>query len=224
MFKSFRMLTQSEENYIKAIYQLSESDNGHITTNLLADKMNTKASSVTDMLKKLADKSLVVYTKYQGCSLTQIGQKTALIIIRKHRLWETFLVEKLNFGWEEVHVIAEQLEHIQSTELTDKLDAFLGYPKVDPHGDPIPSADGTIQRASNLMLFDCEVGQRAIVTGVKDGEVAFLKYLNKIGCQLGTHIHVLEKFSFDESMLVEVNEKQIQFSAVTAKRITIIPE
>lgn len=216
------MLTKSEENYIKAIYQLSESNSGTINTNLLAEHMQTKASSATDMLKKLAEKSLVEYAKYQGCSLTDFGQNTALMVIRKHRLWETFLVQKLNFGWEEVHEIAEQLEHIQSDKLTARLDAFLDYPKFDPHGDPIPGPDGKLPTRRSIPLSDCELNEKVIISGVKDGEVEFLAYLNDIGCTLGTELIVRNKFSFDGSLLLELNNKQIQFSAVIAKRITVL--
>jgi len=216
------MLTKSEENYIKAIYQLSENNSGTINTNLLAEQMQTKASSATDMLKKLAEKELVQYAKYQGCSLTEKGQKTALMIIRKHRLWETFLVEKLNFGWEEVHEIAEQLEHIQSNKLTERLDAFLEYPKFDPHGDPIPGPDGKLPTRRSILLSDCEVNEHVVISGVKDGEVEFLAYLNDIGCTLGTELIIRNKFSFDGSLLIELNNKQIQFSAVISKRITVL--
>jgi len=216
------MLTKSEENYIKAIYQLSETTTDAINTNLLAESMQTKASSATDMLKKLAEKSLVQYAKYQGCSLTEQGQKTALMVIRKHRLWETFLVQKLNFGWEEVHEIAEQLEHIQSNKLTERLDAFLDHPKFDPHGDPIPSADGKLPTRRSILLSDCELNEKVVISGVKDGEVEFLAYLNDIGCTLGTELIIRNKFSFDGSLLIEMNNKQIQFSAVISKRITVL--
>lgn len=216
------MLTKSEENYLKAIYQLSEHSQESVNTNLLAEQMQTKASSVTDMLKKLSEKSLVEYKKYQGCSLTPLGKQTALMIIRKHRLWETFLVEKLKFGWEEVHDIAEQLEHIQSNKLTEKLDAFLEFPKFDPHGDPIPSSDGKLPTQKSISLSSCEVNDKVIISGVKDGEVEFLTYLNEIGCTLGTELVIRNKFSFDGSFLVEINNRQIQFSTVTAKRITVL--
>lgn len=218
------MLTKSEENYIKAIYVLSEENNTTINTNLLAEQMQTKASSATDMLKKLAEKSLVQYAKYQGCSLTAIGRQTALMIIRKHRLWETFLVEKLQFGWEEVHEIAEQLEHIQSHKLTERLDAFLDYPKFDPHGDPIPNSEGKLPIQRSVPLSACEVNDKVMISGVKDGEAEFLTYLNDIGCSLGTEMVVRNKFSFDGSFLIEINNKQIQFSAVIAKRITVLKE
>lgn len=216
------MLTKSEENYLKAIYQLSENTQESVNTNLLAEQMQTKASSVTDMLKKLSEKSLVEYKKYQGCSLTPLGKQTALMIIRKHRLWETFLVEKLKFGWEEVHDIAEQLEHIQSNKLTEKLDAFLEFPKFDPHGDPIPSSDGKLPSQKSISLSSCEVNDKVVISGVKDGEVEFLTYLNEIGCTLGTELLIRNKFSFDGSFLVEINNRQIQFSTVTAKRITVL--
>src|SRR3984885_5178673 len=135
------MNTFTEENYLKAIYHLSH-ESGSVSTNQIAAALNTKAASVTDMLKKLADKALINYEKYQGVTLTSAGQKIALHIIRKHRLWEYFLVEKLNFKWDEVHEMAEEMEHISSVELIDRLDKFMDYPKHDPHGDPIPDSDG----------------------------------------------------------------------------------
>ena len=138
------MFSQTEENYLKAIYSLSLKNEKLVSTNDIAKKLGTKASSVTDMLKKLADKKLVDYTKYHGTSLTKKGVKISLLIVRKHRLWETFLVEKLHFKWTEVHVLAEQLEHIKSEELTNRLEAFLEFPTHDPHGDPIPNKDGIV--------------------------------------------------------------------------------
>jgi DtxR family transcriptional regulator, Mn-dependent transcriptional regulator len=217
-------LTQSEENYLKAIFTLSQEDAGTISTNDLADKMCTKASSVTDMLKKLSDKQLLEYQKYQGCVLTELGRSFALVIIRKHRLWETFLVSTLHFGWEEVHDIAEQLEHIQSTELTDRLDEFLGYPKMDPHGEPIPNKDGKIEFVTNrILLSEALIGTKAIVMGVEDDQTDFLHYLSKIGLNLGTQIEVLDKLSFDGSILIEMNKKEFQFSSAIAKQISIKP-
>jgi len=217
-------LTQSEENYLKAIFTLSQDGKGSISTNDLAEKMATKASSVTDMLKKLCEKELLEYQKYQGCELTILGNSYALAIIRKHRLWETFLVDKLSFGWDEVHEIAEQLEHIQSTELTDRLDEFLGFPKVDPHGEPIPGKDGKIEPVTNrILLSEATVGMKAIVMGVEDDQTEFLQYLSKIGLHLGTQIDVLDKLSFDGSIMVNMQEKQIQFSITIAKQISIKP-
>ncbi|WP_343635968.1 metal-dependent transcriptional regulator [Fluviicola sp.] len=217
-------LTQSEENYLKAIFTLSQDVSGAISTNDLAEKMLTKASSVTDMLKKLCEKELLEYQKYQGCILTDTGKSHALAIIRKHRLWETFLVDKLSFGWDEVHEIAEQLEHIHSTELTDRLDEFLGFPKTDPHGEPIPGKDGKIESVSNrILLSEAVVGMKAIVMGVEDDQTEFLQYLNKIGLHLGTQIDVLDKLNFDGSIIITMNEKQVQFSITIAKQISIKP-
>lgn len=217
-------LTQSEENYLKAIFTLSQDGGGLISTNDLAEKMTTKASSVTDMLKKLTEKDLLEYQKYQGCELTNLGSSHALAIIRKHRLWETFLVDKLSFGWDEVHEIAEQLEHIQSTELTDRLDEFLGFPKVDPHGEPIPGKDGRIESVSNrILLSEAIVGMKAIVMGVEDDQPEFLQYLNKISLQLGTPIEVLDKLSFDGSISIQMGDRQVQFSITIAKQISIKP-
>lgn len=215
------LLSQSEENYIKAIYALVEVTGESISTNLLAEKIQTKASSVTDMLKKLSDKKLVNYAKYQGCTLSEKGHKVAVMIIRKHRLWETFLVEKLNFSWDQVHEIAEQLEHIQSTELTDKLDAFLGFPSVDPHGDPIPNAEGKYKSTVRKKLTDCLLNETVTVIGVEDGEPAFLQYLLKLGIQLGSQLQIVDKLDFDGSITVNFENKVIQFSENTSKKISI---
>lgn len=220
--KIWKMLTQSEENYLKAIYTLSQEGNGSISTNDLAEEMQTKASSVTDMLKKLCEKGLVNYQKYQGCELTDQGTKFALLVIRKHRLWETFLVSKLHFGWEEVHEIAEQLEHIHSVELVNRLDEFLGFPEVDPHGEPIPSKDGALKKVANrLLLADAEIGAQGIVMGVENDQQDFLQYLNHIGLQLGTNLKVIEKLTFDDSVTVEMNGNRFQFSKTISKQISI---
>lgn len=212
----------SEENYIKSIYSLSTESLDSISTNILAEKMNTKASSVTDMIKRLSDKGLVTYLKYRGCELTEEGKKIALAIVRKHRLWEVFLVEKLNFGWDEVHDIAEQLEHIQSKKLTDQLDAYLGFPTVDPHGDPIPNELGIFPTiAPSKSLFDSSQGQTVQVIGVVDGSTEFLKYLNTIELRLGSLLFVKEKLNFDGSVIVLLNEQQHTFSKHIARRIFI---
>lgn len=215
-------LTQSEENYIKAIFALSEQSTESISTNLLAERMSTKASSVTDMLKKLTDKGLLTYQKYQGCSLSESGRSVALSIVRKHRLWEFFLVDKLQFGWDEVHEIAEQLEHIHSQKLTNKLEEFLGFPKVDPHGDPIPNREGKMDVTTiRTCLSDNEVGTKGIVMGVKDGAPEFLQYLNRIDLKLGSKIEIVDKLSFDGSLVVSMNNTTLQFSQLVASRIFI---
>ncbi len=203
------MLSSVEENYLKYIFQLSEySVNGVVKTNDLAYKLEYSAASVTDMLKKLADKKLVSYKKYYGVSLTKSGQQIAVHVLRKHRLWETFLVKKLKFTWDKIHDIAEQLEHIQSDELIDKMDEYLGYPKFDPHGDPIPNKNGTIYVPNVICLADAKLKKTYLLANVNDDSAAFLKYLNKIQLQLGDKLRIVEKEEFDETIRIAVNEKQ----------------
>lgn len=217
-----KSLTQSEENYLKAIYSLEERHSGAISTNDLAEVMETKASSVTDMVKRLSEKELISYKKYQGCSLTDEGRKTALRTIRKHRLWEVFLVEKLNFGWDEVHEIAEQLEHIRSTELTDKLDSFLDFPKFDPHGDPIPNKNGEIQHRKNTCkLAELTKDKNSVVIGVDDGTPSFLQYLDRHHIQIGSKIALKERFEFDGSAAVIIDDKVLNLSHTAMAKITV---
>jgi DtxR family transcriptional regulator, Mn-dependent transcriptional regulator len=199
-------MTFSEENYLKAIYHLTSAIEIEVSTNAIAEMMETKASSVTDMLKKLAEKDLVHYKKYQGVSLTDKGKLAAKMIVRKHRLWEVFLVEKLDFAWDEVHDIAEQLEHIKSEQLINKLDNFLGNPTEDPHGDPIPDAKGQILIIEKQLLADLQENQIGICVGVKDSSADFLKYLDKQAIALGSKIEILSKESFDLSTKIKVNE------------------
>ncbi|HLW39393.1 MAG TPA: metal-dependent transcriptional regulator [Brumimicrobium sp.] len=215
-------LTQSEENYLKEIYHLEELEKGPVGTNDLAHRMQTKASSVTDMIRRLAEKSLIKYEKYKGCELTDKGRREALKTIRKHRLWETFLVEKLNFGWEEVHEIAEQLEHIQSVKLTNRLDEFLTFPKFDPHGDPIPSQEGEItHREEVIPLTELEINKKAKITGVLDSSASFLKYLDKHNIQLGVIVEVIEQFEFDHSLEVVLNHQKLNLSSTAAMNIMV---
>jgi DtxR family transcriptional regulator, Mn-dependent transcriptional regulator len=219
------MLSSTEENYLKAIHTLESELTGAVSTNAIADRIETKASSVTDMVRKLSEKKLVDYTKYKGVSLSEEGRKVALRIIRKHRLWEVFLVEKLNFGWDEVHVIAEQLEHIQSVKLTNCLDEFLGFPKFDPHGDPIPDQDGQIFRRKKACLLDeLEIGVKAIVVGVNDSSPAFLQYLDKQGIRLGDELAVLESFTYDNSLLVELRGAQMNLSHSVVSNLCVEPK
>ena len=216
------MLTQSEENYLKAVYTLSEEFGESVSTNLLAEKIESKPSSVTDMIKKLSEKDLISYQKYQGCTLTEEGRKKALLIIRKHRLWEVFLVEKLKFGWEEVHEVAEQLEHIQSIKLTNQLDDFLDNPKIDPHGDPIPDRNGVLSVSKkSVSLSELEIKKKGLVVGVEDGSLDFFNFLNRYEIGLGTEISVVEKFSFDKSILVKINNKEVSFSSLVSNKIFI---
>jgi|TARA_B110000967_G_scaffold190493_1_gene215258 DtxR family Mn-dependent transcriptional regulator len=205
------MNSQSEEDYLKAIYHL-EMDYDSISTNSVADYLNMKPSSVTDMLKKLADKKYINYQKYKGSSLTKKGKLIALSIIRKHRLWETFLVDKLGFGWDQVHLIAEQLEHIKSEELIENLDDFLGNPKYDPHGDPIPNKEGKIEKMNQKLLVELKIQQEGIITGVKKGTASLLSYLDKEKIKLGDSIKVIEVLEFDGTFIVEINNRKLTFS------------
>lgn len=215
------MLTLSEENYLKAIYHLERKSKNGANTNALAEKLDTKPSSVTDMVKKLAEKELVVYKKYQGAKLSGQGKETAIKVIRKHRLWEVFLVEKLDFTWDEVHDVAEQLEHIKSEKLTQQLDKFLGFPKRDPHGDPIPDAHGNFKVHDRMLLSELDDGKSGVCVGVEDSSPAFLRYLDKNNISLGKTIKVLEKEHFDHSMEVEMDGEKFIISSITANNLFI---
>ncbi|OFY87431.1 MAG: iron-dependent repressor [Bacteroidetes bacterium RIFCSPLOWO2_12_FULL_35_15] len=213
----------TEENYLKAIYKLIEQEGDVVTTNALAERMSTKAASVTDMLKKLSDKKLINYQKYQGVTLTTKGEKVALNIIRKHRLWEMFLVEKLDFKWDEVHDVAEQLEHINSDKLIEQIDKFLNFPKVDPHGDPIPTANGKLISSKSQVLSKFKKNDVSIMTGVVDHSAAFLQFLDKSGLVLGNEIKIKDIVEFDRSLQIIVNKKDTLFiSNDVAKNILVI--
>ncbi|PKH66846.1 iron-dependent repressor [Flavobacterium sp. ALD4] len=214
-------MTFSEENYLKGIYHLTVVSNAEVSTNAIAEMMDTKASSVTDMLKKLAEKDLVNYVKYRGVSLTERGKLAAKMIVRKHRLWEVFLVEKLDFSWDEVHEIAEQLEHIKSEKLINKLDDFLGNPTEDPHGDPIPNAEGQILKIDKQLLSELAENQKGICVGVKDTSSEFLKYLDKQGIALGSIIEVVSKESFDLSVKIKVDDESLSISNKIASNLYI---
>ena len=215
------MFTQSEENYIKAIYQLAAVSEKGISTNSIAKKLTTKASSVTDMVKKLSDKKVVIYKKYQGVNLTDFGKKTAANIVRKHRLWEVFLVEKLNFSWDEVHDVAEQLEHIKSAKLIDQIDAFLGFPTHDPHGDPIPDKEGNLKTIEKSLLSTLLKNEGGICVGVNDSSSEFLKYLDRKGITLGKQITVSEKEDFDDSLSIIIDGKKLSISNKIANNLYI---
>lgn len=215
-------LSAIEENYLKYILQLGEMQNGNVKTNDLAYKLEHSAASVTDMLKRLADKNLVVYKKYYGVSLTKSGLKIAVKILRKHRLWETFLAKKLKFTWDKIHVIAEQLEHVQSDELIDKMDEFLGFPKFDPHGDPIPDKHGNISLPNVVSLADAKMKKQYTLQNVNDDSAAFLKYLNKIQLQLNDKIKIIDKEEFDETIQITINDKkQLTISKDAAKNLFV---
>jgi DtxR family Mn-dependent transcriptional regulator len=212
-------MTLSEEDYVKAIYHLGKGERATVSTNAIAEQMDTKPSSVTDMIRKLSEKGLINYKKYKGVSLTEIGTKTALTLVRKHRLWEVFLVEKLDFTWDEVHEIAEQLEHIKSEKLVDQLDKHLGYPQVDPHGDPIPSKNGEFKKAVKKLLNEVPVGTSGICVGVKDSSVPFLKFLDKNKIALGDSILVMDKEEFDGSLHIKIKENGVHISNQIASNL-----
>jgi DtxR family Mn-dependent transcriptional regulator len=215
------MQSFTEENYLKIIYHLSQNNIGAIQTNAIAEKMQTKAASVTDMIKKLADKQLINYKKYQGVTLTPSGKSAAINIVRKHRLWEVFLVEKLNFKWDQVHDIAEDLEHIQSTELVEKLDEFLGFPKSDPHGDPIPDKNGQFDTIPFTKLNKLQKTEHGLIMGVSEHSSNFLKHLEKLGLTLGKKIAITDINDFDGSVELVVEQKKISVSREVAKHILI---
>ena len=198
--------TTSEENYIKSIYHLQQGT-GLVNTNSVAAEMNTRPASVTDMLKKLKSKKLLQYEKYKGFKLSEAGKKAALAVVRKHRLWEYFLVEHLKFDWDKVHPIAEELEHISSEELVQRLDNFLGNPLFDPHGDPIPKSNGEIPTTVKTLLSEIEIGKSCRVVAVKDTSSVFLQYLEQLSVNIGTKIKVLDIVPFDNSMLLQIGKE-----------------
>lgn len=215
------MYSQAEENYLKTIYALEKDFGNEVSTNLIAGKIKTKASSVTDMLKKLAIKDLVIYKKYQGVSLTELGRLSALKVVRKHRLWECFLVQKLNFNWDEVHEIAEQLEHVKSELLINKLDAFLRFPKLDPHGDPIPDDQGRIIKNQSISIVEMKLGASGTLVAVKDSSETFLKYLNKKHLALGDKLKVIDIEPYDNSYHIETKTHRLVITNSVAENLLL---
>ncbi len=199
-----KLLSQAEENYLKAIYKISNREGTPVSNNAISVEMKTSAASVTDMIGRLSQKDLIHYQKRKGVHLTEMGRATAVHLVRKHRLWETFLVEKLNFTWDEVHDLAEQLEHIQSRELINRLDEFLDYPKYDPHGDPIPDEHGNIAERQQVLLSQLPENAPAVVVGVKDHTTPFLQYLERTGLLLGAELTVNERLAYDNSLQLEL--------------------
>jgi len=216
------MNSHIEENYLKAIYKLSLSANGAVSTSGLAAEMGVQSASVTDMLKKLAAKKMIRYEKYHGVELSKTGLETATRIVRKHRLWETFLVEKLGFGWGEVHDVAEQLEHVQSEKLVDSLDAFLDFPKVDPHGDPIPDKDGVVRKRQTKVLTELRPGECGIISAVKHDGKDLLDYLDRHDLVLDNQVEVMEILEFDGSMQLKVGGKTQYVSEKIATNILVV--
>ncbi|MBN8683548.1 MAG: metal-dependent transcriptional regulator [Chitinophagales bacterium] len=202
-------ISHTEENYLKAIFKLAEKGQKSVSTNAIAAHMQTAAASVTDMLKRLAEKDLIAHEKYRGVQLSASGERMATALIRKHRLWEVFLTEKLGFSWDEVHDYAEQLEHVQGETLINRLDDFLGNPHFDPHGDPIPDAEGRWSFRPQALLATLQVGDKGVITGVEDHRPEFLQYLQQQGLVLGATLELLERFAFDQSVRIRAGATQI---------------
>ena len=216
------IISVTEENYLKAIFSVAHLSEGRVGNQLIAEKLSINPASVTEMLRRLHDKKLIEYSRAEGAKLTDQGLKSAIKVVRKHRLWETFLVGHLNFTWDEVHEIAEQLEHIQSDKLLDELYHFLGKPGFDPHGDPIPNKSGKMPVLKSKILVGADIGKKLKVVKVADNTASFLKYLDKQGIALGDIIVVKEVQDFDRSLLVELKGKrEIYLSAEAASKIMV---
>lgn len=214
------MISLSEENYLKAIFHLMNTDNT-VTINELSKVLSVKMPSVNNMMKKFAEKGWVIYESYKPLKITVAGKKQAALVVRKHRLTEMFLVEKMNFGWENVHEIAEQLEHIHSETFFDKMDELLNYPKYDPHGEPIPDKEGNIIAQDLKKLSNCKVGESVVFTAVTTTDEDFLNFLNKKKMVLGKEIKVLNIEKFDKSMLVKIQEEEIVLSNIVCDKILV---
>ncbi len=218
------VLTYTEENYLKAIYTIQDANESHeVSVNEIAERMQTRPATVTDMLRKLSEKTLIHYEKYKKVQLTILGKKEALGILRKHRLWETFLHKKLNFSWDEVHEVAEQLEHIQSQKLIDKLDEYLGFPEYDPHGDPIPTHEGEVPVSSSEALSKANTGKQYKVVAVKDTSSAFLQQLERYELQIGSLLTIVERMPYDNSITVKTKKGiTFQLSEKIASNLLVI--
>ena len=214
------MISLSEENYLKAIFHLMNTDNT-VTINELSKVLSVKMPSVNNMMKKFAEKGWVIYESYKPLKITVAGKKQAALVVRKHRLTEMFLVEKMNFGWENVHEIAEQLEHIHSETFFDKMDELLNYPKYDPHGEPIPDKEGNIIAQDLKKLSNCKVGESVVFTAVTITDEDFLNFLNKKNLVLGKEIKVLNIEKFDKTMLVKIQEEEIVLSNIVCDKILV---
>lgn len=217
-------LTFTEENYIKAIYTIQDrNESGEVSVNEIAERVQTRPATVTDMFKKLSEKELIHYEKYKKVTLTAVGTKIALSILRKHRLWETFLCDKLNFAWDEVHEVAEQLEHIRSQKLIDRMDEYLGFPEYDPHGDPIPKHNGDLPANKAIPISDMAENVACVFVAVNDTSSAFLQQLKRFNLEIGMEITVTERLPYDNSISVtDKNGASFQLSEKIAKNILVV--
>lgn len=217
------MLSHTEENYLKALFKISmQSKDDEVGTNELALQLEVKPATVNNMLKKLREKNLVDYEKYGKITLTKAGNSSAIEVVRKHRLWETFLFEKLEFSWDEVHEVAEQLEHIQSAKLIERLDKMLNFPQFDPHGDPIPNSDGHLKKQHHKTLMEVPAGSTCKLVGVKDNTASFLRYVDQVGLKIQEEIKVISRQEFDHLLLIEVNGRQSSVSPKFAENIYVV--
>ena len=214
-------LSKSEENYLKSIFNLSEFGNKQVTTNSISKVLNIEPASVTDMIKKLSKKKLIYHEKYKGSTISKSGIKIALQIIRRHRLWEVFLYDKLNFKWDKIHDIAEELEHVSSEELIDNLDKFLKYPKIDPHGDPIPNKLGEMNFVDKISISDLNVNENGIVSRIINEDEEFFHLLKKLKIEIGTEVKIIDKIEYDESIEILINKKTVIISKDIANNIKI---
>ncbi|KFC17973.1 metal-dependent transcriptional regulator [Epilithonimonas lactis] len=214
------MNSLTEENYLKALYHLVN-ENDEVSVNDLSRQLNIKMPSVNSMVKKFAEKNWVKYESYKPIKLTEFGKKEASLIVRKHRLTEMFLVEKMGFGWENVHEIAEQLEHIHSDAFFDKMDEILNYPKMDPHGEPIPDKDGNVIQPDHKKLSKCKENETVELASVTTSSEDFLNFLNKRDLSLGTQLKILQIEGFDQSMLIAYNGREENFSKTVCERLLV---
>lgn len=215
------MHTLSEENYLKAIYRLAQQKGEKVSPKGISDTLGNNPASVVDMIRKLKEKELIQYDKKKGVRLTDQGLRDAVLIVRRHRLWEVFLLEKLGYKWDEIHYIAEELEHIKDVTLADRLDKFLGFPEYDPHGDPIPKANGTIPKFSYVLLSDKQIGEHCEMVAVKDTSVQFLQYLKQLSVEIGTKLSIKDKVSFDSSLVISIDGNITTVSEKFAKSIFV---
>jgi DtxR family Mn-dependent transcriptional regulator len=214
------MASEQIENYLKNIYKIQTSE-GKVSTTSLSEKLQISPASVSEMVKKLADEGSLTHTPYKGVELTESGKRAALKIVRKHRLWEMFLVEVLHFGWDEIDQEAEKLEHIMSGKMEDKIDEVLGFPSVDPHGDPIPTKSGTVKAVRSFALTVVEEGSTVRVVRVNDANAELLHYASSIGLSLNKKIAVKQRMKFDNSMIVKIGSKELTISSTVAENIFV---
>ena len=214
-------LSKSEENYLKSIFNLSEFGNKKVSTNSISKILNIEPASVTDMIKKLSKKKLIYHERYKGSSISKSGIKIALQIIRRHRLWEVFLHDKLKFKWDQIHELAEELEHVSSDNLIDSLDKFLKYPKIDPHGDPIPNKLGEIDFVDKISIYDLSINEKGIVSRIINEDDEFFNLLKKLDIEIGSEIKMIDKIEYDDSLEISINNKSVIISKQIASNIKI---